>query len=570
MSFNNTNDYLIRRVILFCDNRSISINIVVRKILQKCPQCKILLLVRQQQRGSPPPLPPHCVVLYLNNPLSILAGLNLIRRFRRMRFDLIVINKHQLTLKILLEMLLMWPRGFIFFRGEMEYISMQKMTRLELLAWLLWKRQKITSFLIAIMPLLIMLCQIPLLLLCRQRWQGKKKILATIFKNIIRGPLADSPWLFMWLQVAMVLTFIFGGRKKKQWPQRILVIRIDHIGDNINTIPLVRALRSDCPDARISMLCDSSAFIWENCPYIDEVLIYKTNNPRINRGNKRLRWLFRPFTFYPQLRHRSFDLVVDPVGRTETHILSYLCISARRISNNYYPYTLYDIEVPLRNYEADTHEIVRALALWRSESKVTDEDTRLESWLFPDDLHNADIMFSSGGIAVGERIFGIHPGAMSALRLWPIERYAQISHFLQQNYSLRVVYFEPPGMEAATAAFIQEVRSLGSSAVVLRAKDLKNLMAMISRLELFLCVDSGPLHLAAAVNTPTVAIFGPGEYWRWQPLHKRSAIVRKPLDCSPCSQDQCVKPSCMLNIMVDDVLAACEKVLSQKQNTNKC
>jgi len=509
-------------------------------------------------------MPDH--IVYRENPMRLLKGFALVQRLRKMQFAAVAVCKHELTLKILLGILVIWPNEILLLKGSANHTMVQNMTSRELVQWLLKRRQKFHSFLIAVLPMLVLLLQLPCILIKFSSWSKKKALLRDIFLNLRQGPLADSPWLFMWLQVAMAHAFVFGGRKKQR-PQRILVIRIDHIGDNVNTIPLVRAIRSDCPNAHITILCDSSAFIWDNCPYIDEVLLYKTNNPFLNRSKKRLRWIFRPFTFYPRLRRRRFDLVLDPVGRTETHILSYLCMSARRIANSYYPYGLYDIEVPLRHYQTDAHEAIRALALWQDKNTITNDDRRLESWLTDIERADANRCFTSFGIAEGERRIGIHPGAMSKLRLWDIERFAYVAHTLHNSQGFRVVYFEPPDLKFMTTVFLQKLEKLGSSASVLRTENLRMLMALIAKCNIFLCVDSGPMHLAAAVNVPTVAIFGPGEYWRWQPLHSGSKIVRHPLYCAPCSQDSCQNPKCMSAVSADDVISTCKGLLETSKST---
>lgn len=563
LSRNKTKDYLIRRVLLFCNTYGTRVDSVVRLVLRKWPQCKILLVIKRQHGDSLPPMPLRCHVVYRDNPMPFCKGVAIIRRFGRMRFDVLSVFKQELTLKILLGMFLLRPRKFLMVQGSAENIAVRRMTLRDLMKWILQKRQTFSSIVISIIPLIVLLCQLPMVLVRLSPWQNKKNLINLIFHNILHGPLADSTWLFLWLQVAMAHAFIWAGKQSKT-PQRICVLRIDHVGDNVNTIPLVRALRKDFPASHIAVLCDSGEFIWRNCPYVDEVLIYKTNNRLINRSGGRAAWMFRPFTFYRQLQKRRFDLVIDPVGRTESHIISYLCTAARRISNTYYPYELYDIEIPLRHYQTFTHETVRALALWQPEATITEDDTRLEAWLTDAERSEAESIFAAAGITGDKRCIGIHPGAVSRLRLWPIERFARVAHALCTKHSTQVVYFEPPGMEAMTATFVQELASMGSSAAIVHAASLRSLMALLAKCDLLVCLDSGPMHLVAAVNIPTVAIFGPGEYWRWQPRHNGSRIVRQPLDCAPCSQDTCCTPECMLKVHEEEVLAACELVLAQR------
>lgn len=552
-----------KRILIFHNGTVEQINLSLRLLNRKWPKSCILLVIKKRHSKKIGPIS-KCHIFARKNPIGWFDAFKLLHKLKHMKFNIIGISKQDMTIKILLGIFLLRPEKILFFRGYESTGSVQQMIMFQFSKWFWDKQHVFQSALIAVFPLMVFIFQIPFVFLKNVSLTNKKQILATVFGNLKQGPLSDSPWLFMWLQVAMLHSFIFSKTNSAEI-KRILVIRIDHIGDNVNTIPLVRKLRTDFPDAKISLLCDTGAFIWKNCPYIDEILIYKTNNPLINRGKKNWKWCFLPFTFYTRILRGRFDLVIDPVGRTETHIISYFCTAARRISNTYYPYELYGIEIPLRHYQTLTHETVRALALWRPEAVITEDDTRLEVWITDAEQNKAKSVFAATGLAAEKRCVGIHPGAMSRLRLWPIERFVHVAYALYATHGMQIVYFEPPGMEAMTATFVGMLASRGVSTAIVRPADLRSLMVLIAKCDLFVCLDSGPMHLAAASNIPTVAIFGPGEYWRWQPRHNGGMIVRQPLDCAPCSQDVCQNPKCMLSVSANEVISACEKLLKTSE-----
>jgi ADP-heptose:LPS heptosyltransferase len=128
-----------------------------------------------------------------------------------------------------------------------------------------------------------------------------------------------------------------------------------------------------------------------------------------------------------------------------------------------------------------------------------------------------------------------------------------------------IIFFEPPDNKEMTSSFTAHLAGLRAKIAVIRGIDLNLLTALIAECNLFICNDSGPMHLAAATKTPMIAIFGPGEYTRWQPLHSNSVIARKPFICSPCSQNDCRVPKCLLQVETSDVMRAAEIVLRKSE-----
>jgi ADP-heptose:LPS heptosyltransferase len=507
----------------------------------------------------------RCHLYYRKSPISFLDGMCLIYRLKKFRWDVFLLKKHELSSRILFGILLLRPRNIFTYRESSEDIALSKLPIWRFLLKPYRKKFFGLSLLGMLLPLGLFLLQLPLILIKKTSWAEKRNIFYTIKNNVIQGPMGDSPWLFAWLQVVMLQTFLFDNKKNIDKPSRILVIRNDGIGDAINTIPLVRHLRGTYPEARITVLCDSCSFLWENCPYVDEILLYGTNNRLFNRGKKKLNYTFRPFTFLPQLLRRKFDLVIDPVGRTETHILSYLCRGARRIANTYYPYELFGNELSTRHYETQLHETRRVLAMVKPVNQISENECRLEFWFKPEILLKADHVLTANHIDKTDITIGVHPGAMSYLRCWPTERMAVVACKLARKHGMKILFFEPPDNVKATSDFIAKLTDMGAESVIIKEVGLNVLTAIIARCTLFICNDSGPMHLAAATQTPTVAIFGPGEYWRWQPLHPTSRIVRKPIICSPCSQNNCKDPQCILQVDIPDVLSAAESVLAIAQ-----
>jgi ADP-heptose:LPS heptosyltransferase len=496
------------------------------------------------------------------HPCSLSQGLGIALRLKRMKPNAILIRKHDLTLKFFLMIILCRSADIYLWKNHPGGgPSLQRISRLRLLVKPYNKSGFLISLVFSLIPLLLLAILSPLLWLVSRYFTSNKEIWSVLKHNLQQGPMGDSPLLWASLQLVMCWSSLYRKPVNIKQPRRILIIRTDHIGDAINTVPLVRHLRNTYPDAHITILCDTGYFLWKDCPYINEVLVYKTNNRLFNRTGRKLRYIFRPFSYARVLRKRNFDLVLDCVGRTETHILSYFCTSAVRLSQTYYPYQLFGITIVCQHYESALHETKRVLSFVKPTEEIADEDCALEIWLKPEIKKQTEAFFAKSGIDNSDLVLGIHPGAVSLLRVWPIERFAEVACKLGEKYNMKILFFEPPDNPGLSEQFISLLSECKSDATVVKDIDLLTLAGLISRSNLFLCNDSGPMHIAAATKTPMVAIFGPGEYFRWRPQHPASAIVRKTMSCSPCSQNDCTDSICISQVESNDVLRAAEKVL---------
>jgi len=554
-----------KKILVFENGLTPGIDQLASLIKKKWPKAKTLFLVKKTTKiedKKKPGVHFHT----LKSPVSIFEGLKLMLRLRQMRPDIILVKKHALSLKLLLLIIVCRPAKLYFWRAH----TSTNLTLSEI-KWRIFlikpfnKKSFLMSLFCSLIPLFLLVAIIPILWLKKYSGTEKKRFWYLLKSNLQQGPLGDNPWLWTWLQFVMLCAFLFGKKPKFKFPSRILVIRNDHIGDTINTVPLVRYLRKKYRNAHLAILCDIGQFLWKDCPYIDEVLIYKTNNRLFNRNSRKVRYVFRPFTYFWTLRKKHFDLVLDPVGRTETHILSYICGNTKRFSNTYYPYKLFDVTIGCHHYESSLHETQRVLSLVKPVHKINDRECGLDIWIKQQIKEWAQNYLELIGIKKQDSLLGVHPGALSPLRLWPIERFAFVACELASKHNMKIIFFEPPDNHDMTGKFASISSALGHKVAIVRGTDLLSLAALISRCNLFLCNDSGPMHLAASTKTAMVAIFGPGEYTRWQPLHSDLVIVRKPFICSPCSQNDCGYPKCILQIETPSVLRAAEMVLAKSK-----
>jgi len=161
----------------------------------------------------------------------------------------------------------------------------------------------------------------------------------------------------------------------------------------------------------------------------------------------------------------------------------------------------------------------------------------------------------------------MHPAAGWRFKCWTPSGYARIIEFLQQTKNLPVVLTGSTAAheEELTAAILKETRSQPINLV--GKLSLKELGALIHQARFFFGVDSAPMHLAASVGTPAVALFGPSGVYNWGPWGAGHLVIKKDWDCVPCGQDGCAGSKvsrCLVEITPEEVLAAMERHFYEK------
>jgi ADP-heptose:LPS heptosyltransferase len=167
----------------------------------------------------------------------------------------------------------------------------------------------------------------------------------------------------------------------------------------------------------------------------------------------------------------------------------------------------------------------------------------------------------------GAPLVGLHVGAGRAIKEWPVARMAEIGSWAARELGAALVLTGGRGDQAA-AQRLQDALAPAAVINLAGAAGLLPLAAVLSRLVLFVTPDTGPMHLAATVGTPLVAVFGPSSPDRWGPLSRRCAVVRIDLPCSPCNRirdppARCLghTPDCLEGIAAGRVIEAAKSVL---------
>ena len=326
----------------------------------------------------------------------------------------------------------------------------------------------------------------------------------------------------------------------------ILIRGTNWIGDAVMTLPAVAAIRSSHPQARISVLVKPwVADIYRLCPQVDEVLLYEA--PGRHAG---WRGIFR---LAGELRQRRFDMAILLQNAIEAAIIARLA------------------GIPLRlgyNTDARGFLLTQAVKLTPARKKIHQADYYLKMVqelgctapgqapffrLTAAEASLADDELSRQGLPAPQLLIGMAPGATyGPAKKWFPERFGALAKRLGEGYGATTILFGSAADRETTAAVR---RSSGLPLVDLAGKTgLRSAVALVARCRLFISNDSGLMHVAGALNIPTIAIFGSTNPTTTSPLGERSTVISRYMSCSPCLKTTCPTDfRCMDAITVDAV-----------------
>ncbi len=346
-------------------------------------------------------------------------------------------------------------------------------------------------------------------------------------------------------------------------PNRILLLRLERIGDLLMVMEAIRDVRRAWPAAEIDLAVGSwNADLARLIPEVTRVQI--ADAPWLARGTN-ASWGTLVAQARGWRRHR-FDLVINFEPDIRSNLLAWLSGAPRRFG--YWTggggalLTNRSAYAPMRHVSENARKLV-AKAAGQQSAMPSDRATGPQLVPPAAAVARAESLLSGAT----RPIVGVHVSGGRESKQWHLDRFAHAARRLAAERGATIVL---TGSEA-DRPMVDEVRRLMGSTRVIDAAgalDLPSLAALLGRLDVLVTGDTGPMHLAAAMGTPVVALFGPSHVERYGPLASRQRILRVDLPCSPCGQvrlppERCRGhvPDCMDGIQVDAVVRATEELL---------
>lgn len=342
-------------------------------------------------------------------------------------------------------------------------------------------------------------------------------------------------------------------------PRHILVARTDKIGDLLLSLPSFQALKRTFPGARVTALVSSYAKeIVQAHPAIDAVEIWTPEEG--------------PFQLAGRLRKLQVDVFIALYPRPLQALAAWMAGIPVRIGTAYRWYGfLFNRKVRVHRSACDRHEVEYNLDLVKTLG-ANDPEERIEFPLTDAERAFAKDLLKEKGIAPGTRYVAVHPGHKGSALNWSPEKYGEAVAHLCQKSGARVVLTAGPDETALISRVTTFLHSLPADqkpVLLIGVCTLRQLAAVYEGADCFLSGSTGTMHLAAAVGTPTVALFCPIPETtpvRWGPWGNESTILMpKGLQCPDCLIGRCRKHDPMDAIPVAEVLQAMEKYMGKRK-----
>lgn len=346
--------------------------------------------------------------------------------------------------------------------------------------------------------------------------------------------------------------------------KNILVINLMHIGDLMLVTPVLRTLRANYPNARISLLADKKlADLVQHNKWIDECLLID------KKGADNSMPAFIKYIF--GLRKKKFDLVINLHRNERASALAAFSGAKEIIGYSKPGFSLFFSQV-FPNLKAVKHQIHSHFDVLTKGLGLTKiDDGGLEMWITPEDDASAARIWQEN-FPADKKVVAFNIGASWLTKRWIDSYFAQCAdELLAKGYG--VAFFGGPMDTEIVEQCISQMKEKDNPYIkIFTGKlSLAELGAMLKRCALFLTTDSGPMHVGVSQNVPVVTMFGASPVPGFYPYDAKDVLIKTPEECHPCGIHQCPlegdrNMACMKNIPVATVMKYVWELLGKYEN----
>lgn len=327
-------------------------------------------------------------------------------------------------------------------------------------------------------------------------------------------------------------------------PRKILIVKPSALGDVVHTLPILRLLRRRFSAAHISWLINPPfAGLIEGHPDLNEVIRFErrrfANSWRDPSAAAGL-WNFKK-----ELSSAKFDLVLDLQGLLRSAWLTWYTgapvrvgfANAREMAPFFYTHRV-------RVKDMEVHAIERYLTL-AEELGCARGPVEFDFAVKDEDRRDVGLRIAECGLRIESRFAVLFPGTNWPTKRWPAEKFSRLTAMLREQF----------GLESIVAGAADTPAVEGALSLVGKTS-LKQLVALMERAAVVIANDTGPMHIASALNRPLVSLFGPTNPIRTGPYKRMDTVLRVNIACSPCYSRKCSHQSCMQWLKEDAVAGA--------------
>lgn len=338
--------------------------------------------------------------------------------------------------------------------------------------------------------------------------------------------------------------------------KKILVIRLDRIGDVVLSTPVIENLRRAYPDSRIAFMVRPYAFdVVNGNPYLNEVIVYDKDGAE--------KGIWGSLKFCMRLKKKNFDLAIILHPTARSHIAAFLAGIPERAGYDRKLGLLLTRRIPNTKHLGEKHEIDYNLDILKHLG-IEVSSRRLCIPVRRDSEKKIRRMLDDYGIKPGDRIAVISPSASCPSKKWPSSNFGRVARELSERLGMKIVVIS----DAKDKRYADEaVHAAGIACINLAGRTtVSDLVSLLKLAKIFISNDSGPVHIACAVNTPVVVIFGRKDRGlspqRWGPSGANDIVLHKDVGCKVCLAHNCeLGFKCLDAVTPGEVLKAAERIL---------
>ena len=343
--------------------------------------------------------------------------------------------------------------------------------------------------------------------------------------------------------------------------RKILIVRTDRIGDVVLTTPSLAALKKKWPQAHVAiMVRPATQEIVEGNPFLDEVIVYDPQKDHHGVGGF--------WRFITLLRKKRFDCAIIFHTKKRTNLICFFAGIPCRIGyrNDKFGFLLTD---PLEDVrpKGDRHEAQYCLDVLKKLG-VESSDLTLDLPVSEKSLRWAEDFFKTNRLEKEKPVIAIHPGASCISKRWPAQKFSELIGLITQRLNAQLVLIGGPETGDIARQILEKV-DRNNIVNAVGETTLGQMAALLKRCQLLISNDSGPVHIACAVKTPVISIFGRNQAGlsptRWRPLGPRDIVIHKEVGCEVCLAHNCqIDFKCLEVVSPEEILEATLSLFSPK------
>ncbi|MBI3508789.1 MAG: glycosyltransferase family 9 protein [Chlamydiia bacterium] len=322
----------------------------------------------------------------------------------------------------------------------------------------------------------------------------------------------------------------FSQKNRSGPPRRILVVATTALGDTLWATPALASLRQSFPEAYIAVVTSGVGMeLLKHNPNVDRLYEWKN--------------LWR---LYKQWKGKAFDTAL--IFHASQRLPLPLCVAAgigQIVGTAGLNKGLDDLlTLPLPNIRQ--HEIERRLAMVKAiGGKV--HNHRLSLFLTKEEKRNVKPLY------IADRWVAIHPGSKDVFKRWPLSSFAEVGNRLQKEYECQILI---TGTQEERDLMAQLAAKIPGSRILEQGLSLRQFAAVLEKMALLISNDTGPVHVALALERPVIAIYASTDPELCGPYQvQRAEVVARRATCMPCLKRKCQVPFCLMQIGPEEVIA---------------